>query len=834
MKKSLLKRAVSAAVSLPLALTQCVLPAIAAEPAVNNAEAKSITIDKITNIAVDEKYTEENGVYTQDSTWAETLSGAFLANDGVSYDVEQEQLDSLFSKIINKAGAYADEAEMILSNIKDVKVAADSQGKIVATATLEDISGSIEELCEKEINKAIDELKAKYGEEYTGKLDDFSFNCPAIAGEIKATIDMSDVEKENGGNVTYTFTADGKTYTGVEEIKGYVDSQLEAIKAEINKEIDKLLSDVKGELDFAKSEVNTAQGWVDDATENVAEATTKLDEAQKELDAAEAMGADTTNEQAKLDAARAELELAKKDIADAQKQLDDASAKLADAEADFEKAGGTASAKVDEYFEGFTSKIDKAIKKIDELKNESKTFSAATVDEALAQIASTTTGSDLLNKILAKMPSSVDAVVANGTANTYFNNAVNKINEIVADSGYAVAITLADAGEFAEKLDDVVISYESGVATFTATYEDEQFDELVKEYEDELVITESIMKIEATADIASMYEGNGKFTLNIVREFKATEKEPETTTTTTTPADTTTTPADTTTTPADTTTTPSGSTTPADTTTTPADTSTTPADTSTTPADTTTTPGGTTTTPITTTLPKFEFKDCFIDSSNGLDGFEAVEGYYFSHDTNTFNKNQITKLVVTVIGKDDSQIAGVNLLDEAEMMEKLGGKIEINYGYATPNSTFDADKGNKYDIAVYVNNTALSDENYVPCTVTAYIGVKGDVDLDNQVNAYDSSATLKYYAALQTGVENPVMYSAENQSLENFTCFLGDVDEDEYAENNWKKTEAERNTAKSVNALDASYMLAYYAHVQTGSAADNALWDKVLPAAKAE
>jgi hypothetical protein len=30
-----------------------VLPAIAAEPAVNNAEVKSITIDKITNIAVD-------------------------------------------------------------------------------------------------------------------------------------------------------------------------------------------------------------------------------------------------------------------------------------------------------------------------------------------------------------------------------------------------------------------------------------------------------------------------------------------------------------------------------------------------------------------------------------------------------------------------------------------------------------------------------------------------------------------------------------------------------------------------------------------------------------
>ena len=133
-------------------------------------------------------------------------------------------------------------------------------------------------------------------------------------------------------------------------------------------------------------------------------------------------------------------------------ELEIAKETLKTAQVDFEKAGGTASAKIDEYFDGFTSKIDKAIEKIEELKNESKTFSGATVDEALAQIASTTTGSDLLNKILAKMPSSVDAVVANGTANTYFNNAVNKINEIVADSGYAVAITLADAGEFAEKL----------------------------------------------------------------------------------------------------------------------------------------------------------------------------------------------------------------------------------------------------------------------------------------------------------------------------------------------------------------------------------------------
>jgi predicted nucleic acid-binding Zn-ribbon protein/molybdopterin converting factor small subunit len=829
MKKSLLKRAVSAAVSLPLALTQCVLPAIAAEPAVNNAETKTLTIDTFTNVDVASEWKIDNGVYTQESTWAETLSGAFLANDGAGFAVEQEKLDSMFANVINNAGAYAKEAEMILNNIKDVNAVVESDGKIVFSATLEDISGSIEELCEEEVNKAIDELKAKYGEEYTGKLDDFSFDCPAIAGKIDVTIDMSNVAADKGGKVTYSFTADGKTYTGMKSIKGYVNEKFEAIKAEINKEIDKLLVDAKTELDFAQMQVDDAQALLDAKKIELANAEKELnirkaelaqakadaEDAQKKLDEA-AAGVDTSEEQAKLDKAMADIASADKRIAeveadilmykeqavDAQNTLDDANAKLDQAEADFEKAGGTASDKVDAYFAGLESKLDKITEKGDELLALNKTVTAVSV-----------------NEILAKFSTDINAVVNNETANSLFNAVIDKINSLAADTDYAVAITLADVGEVAEGLEDIVVSYEGGIATFTATFEDDQFEELVDEYEDVLDITESCKKIEATADIKGMYEGNGSFSLNIIREFKATEMEPETTTTTTPVV--TTTPADTTTTPADTTTTP-------------ADTTTTPADTTTTPADTTTTPGGTTTTPITTTLPKFEFKDCLIDSSNGIDGFEAVEGYYFSHDTNTFNKNQITKLVVTVIGKDDRQIAGVNLLDEAEMIEKLGGVIDIHYGNATPNSTFDADKGNKYDIAVHVNNIALSDENYVPCTVTAYIGVKGDVDLDNQVNAYDSSATLKYYAALQTGVENPVMYSAENQSLENFTCFLGDVDEDEYAENNWKKTEAERNTAKSVNALDASYMLAYYAHVQTGSAADNALWDKVLPSAKAE
>ena len=933
MKKSLFKRAISAAVSVPLALTQCVLPAIAAEPAVNASasnNATDITIGTFTDVAVESTpdFNGATGVYTQESTWYKTVNTAFMSlENDVVFDVEQEQLDSMFAKVIDKAGSYAKEVEMILNNIKDVKATANSEGKIVVTAKLMDISSSIEELCEEEVNKAIDEIKAKYDGQYTGALDDFAFECPAIEGTLTATVDMSEVATSKGGKVTYELSNADGTFKGIDAIVDYVNDKFEEIKDEINKEINKLLADAKGKLDEAQKQVDDAQLKLNEKKAQLAnaekevslkeaeckEAENEIAEIEEEIANAPA-GADTSDAEAKLADAKKKLADAEKKIAevkaqivdynkqadDAQKQLDDANEKLVQAKADFEKAGGTASEKVDAYFADFESKIDEILEKIDELKSESKTFKGKDVNEVLAQIADTKTDKELLNKLIAKMPASIEAVKNNATANAYFDKAVNKANEILADTDYAVAVTLADACEFAEGLSNVVVSYESGVATFTATFEDDQYDELVKEYENTLAITSSVKKIEATIDIEAMYKGDGEFKINsITREFTAnavtttttpatttteevvtTTAEPGTTTeevvTTTVEPGTTAEPGTTTeevvtttaepgttteevvtttaepgtTTEEVVTTTAEPGTTTGDIVTTTAEPGTTTGDIVTTTAEpgTTTAESGTTTEevvtttaepgtttgdvitttvepgttgPIVTTPQVFDFNDCYINTQNGVDGFEATEGYYFSHDTNSFNKAQIKKLVVTAVAKNGQEIPGVNLLDEADMIAKLGGVIDYSFGTQTPKSVFDPAKGNKYAVNVYVGSgedmIELSDENVIPFTVDAYIGVKGDVTLDNNVDALDASRVLSYYAraSVNTSDANIEMLPGKNgdQFIENLVCFLGDVSEDEYSVDNWKKTEVDRRD--DINASDASLILAYYARSST-------------------
>ena len=942
MKKSLFKRAISAAVSVPLALTQCVLPAIAAEPAVNASasnNATNITIGTFTDVAVESTpdFNGATGVYTQESTWYKTVNTAFMSlENDVVFDVEQEQLDSMFAKVIDKAGSYAKEVEMILNNIKDVKATANSEGKIVVTAKLMDISSSIEELCEEEVNKAIDEIKAKYDGEYTGSLDEFAFDCPAIEGTLTATVDMSEIATSKGGKVTYELSNAEGTFKGIDAIVGYVNDKFEEIKDEINKEINKLLADAKSKLDEAQKQVDDAQLELNKANDKLAEAKDEVLAKEAEIAEAEAevaeleeeiknapAGADTTEAEKKLKDAKNKIADAQDKIAEvknqiadyekqaekAQKDLDTAKETLAAAKTDFEKAGGTASEKVDVYFAGFESKIDAILEKIDELKSESKIFKGKDVNEVLAQIADTKTDKELLNKLIAKMPASIEAVKNNATANAYFDKAVNKANEILADTDYAVAVTLADACEFAEGLSNVVVSYESGVATFTATFEDDQYDELVKEYENTLAITSSVKKIEATIDIEAMYKGDGEFKINsITREFTAnavtttttpatttteevvtTTAEPGTTTeevvtTTAEPGTTTgdivtttaepgTTTGDIVTTTAEpgtttgdiVTTTAEPGTTTGDIVTTTAEPGTTTGDIVTTtvePGTTTAEPGTTTgdivtttaepgtttgdvitttvepgtTGPIVTTPQVFDFNDCYINTQNGVDGFEATEGYYFSHDTNSFNKAQIKKLVVTAVAKNGQEIPGVNLLDEADMIAKLGGVIEYSFGTQTPKSVFDPAKGNKYAVNVYVGSgedmIELSDENVIPFTVDAYIGVKGDVTLDNNVDALDASRVLSYYAraSVNTSDANIEMLPGKNddQFIENLVCFLGDVSEDEYSVDNWKKTEVDRRD--DINASDASWILAYYARSSTSK---DVTWADVVKKAEA-
>ncbi|MBO5264334.1 MAG: cellulose-binding protein CttA-related protein, partial [Ruminococcus sp.] len=264
-------------------------------------------------------------------------------------------------------------------------------------------------------------------------------------------------------------------------------------------------------------------------------------------------------------------------------------------------------------------------------------------------------------------------------------------------------------------------------------------------------------------------------------------------------------------------------------------TATTPQGGSTTTVTVTTSQGGSTTT---TTLQTLKFKDCFIN--NEATDFTSTVGYYFSHDTNSFNKDQVVKLMVTLVLDNGAIIENVDLLDQEAVNAKLieagaePAAIDITFGDATPATVFNKST-NKYDVQLYVNGIPLTSSEelgtdeagnpiYKPMTVTAYIGVKGDADLNNTVDASDASNILTYYAQKQTGVANPVLYSAEDENLEQLACFLADTDKDVYSEGNWNTDKANRN----LDANDASNILTFYSYVQTGSSDAKNNWDTII------
>ena len=173
----------------------------------------------------------------------------------------------------------------------------------------------------------------------------------------------------------------------------------------------------------------------------------------------------------------------------------------------------------------------------------------------------------------------------------------------------------------------------------------------------------------------------------------------------------------------------------------------------------------------------------------------------------------------------------------------------INYNGMTPQSAYDgrthlsgAGKTTitdfKYSIPVYYGDMPLVDKSGNPLNVTAYIGVKGDISLNNIVDSVDASTTLKYYAQVQTNDNTPntvkcqttssgLEVSSPTDELDQLAAFLADVTENEWSEDNWKKKKDER----VLDAVDASNILAFYSKRQTSNydgISDSEIWNEVL------
>lgn len=225
---------------------------------------------------------------------------------------------------------------------------------------------------------------------------------------------------------------------------------------------------------------------------------------------------------------------------------------------------------------------------------------------------------------------------------------------------------------------------------------------------------------------------------------------------------------------------------------------------------------------------------------------ESVPGFYFSHDDGSTRGRGFS---LGQLKLDTFKL--VDVYDDGTEEERADVDTTLlNYNGKTPAGVYDearTDFTYDHDVQVYYGDTALVDKDGNPMYITAYIGVKGDINLDNKVTAVDASYALVYYADLSAGADgqevdpNTVLLSRSplvsgpDSIMDQFAAFLGDVNEDEYSADNWSKTKAQRK----IIAVDASLILVYYAELndlvnqyapdEVPESAKQELWDKVCP-----
>ena len=240
-------------------------------------------------------------------------------------------------------------------------------------------------------------------------------------------------------------------------------------------------------------------------------------------------------------------------------------------------------------------------------------------------------------------------------------------------------------------------------------------------------------------------------------------------------------------------------------------------------------PGGDTTTEPVTTTDEGAGTTTEVATTSVYAVGTAVDGFYFNHDTRKFNKGHLKDFKLVTVAEDGTTTESA--LDESLIELKAKGSDA-----ETPNDAYTiAETDFTYEVAAYYNGQPLTFQDGTPVEFKAYIGVKGDTNFDNIVDSTDATNVLSYYANLSTGgtpedttlasdVKDTVISQFIGLELDDLAAFLGDVDLDVYAEDNWNKRKADRE----IDATDASAILAFYADIMTGVEDRNEAWNHAI------
>ena len=511
---------------------------------------------------------------------------------------------------------------------------------------------------------------------------------------------------------------------------------------------------------------------------------------------------------AQLDKLQSDAKTAISDAIKAADALDGKTEKIAEAEAQVDDSIG--------YFRKQLNRAKNAANKAQNKTTELKEY--GTFGEALAAAKSSRFGQKVEKKAKTEIPTSGAEIASKKLVNDLYDKAVNQIEK---NSGYTVDITTAQLGAFADSLTKVTGQLAKGVATFSAQFADEEKD-AVAEYilsEYGLEVTDSYKTIAITADYSAADKGEASVDVKIQRVVEAVTTTTTTSTTTETTTETTATSTET--------------------------------ETTSTSTETETTSTGTETTTGSSETTRVERKTVTNYT------VAAKTGFYLNIDKE-FKKEQIESLYVSM---DDAYVY-INEKEEVigEDVITAGTPIEItdkvNFGEQTPANVF---VYGDYEFAHKLNLYATEDimdgarkvlsagdklvkYNGEDLGIVAYVGVKGDGDLNYMADAKDASLVLRWYSKMSV-LEDPeetvfsnsdqiteldadgkrVEKAEHDKMLDQFAAFLCDVD-NENAADNWYALKP----ARMIDAKDASFILKMYSKASTGTEPNRETWNDVL------
>lgn len=206
------------------------------------------------------------------------------------------------------------------------------------------------------------------------------------------------------------------------------------------------------------------------------------------------------------------------------------------------------------------------------------------------------------------------------------------------------------------------------------------------------------------------------------------------------------------------------------------------------------------------------------------EGTVPDKAFFFSHDHREFDKSILSDIrIITVI--DGKTTGSAPDPDKLVLRDDKKGKSCPHDVYAEEQTDF------AYSITAFYNGIPLLFKDGTKVGFTAYIGVKGDADLNNLTDSVDASAVLNYYAKISTGgkpEDTLLLGSTDTEDKaydpEELAAFLADVDKDVYSEEN----HLTRKAGRSIDSSDASSILAYYAFMSTGETDREAGWNAAV------